>query len=192
MNALTRNSAFKLSVSLVLVLAAGLSAAAQSNTYLLTPGTDPCLPKFGFSSFNIHGVGDRVTYVRWGGLASQLGLEPGDMILSLNGYPLNYHGAWNDALAQAVANGGWVQLMVRDVRSGYVAYRQTFVGEGGGGPIVGPITPKFYNGGYNGPVVHHHHQSGNPVGPITPKSNAGGQPNHNLNQTIKKIATLFD
>ena len=60
------------------------------------------LPKFGFSSFNINGFGERVTNVRWGGIAQRMGLESGDMILSLNGYPLTYHGSWNDALREAV------------------------------------------------------------------------------------------
>jgi hypothetical protein len=192
MNALTRKTAFTLSASLVLIALVAMPAAAQPQPLLLAPGHDYCLPQFGFSSFNIRGVGDRVTFVRWGGLASQLGLEPGDMILSMNGYPLSYHGAWNDALSQAVVNGGWVQLMIRDVRTGYVAYRETFVGGSGGGPIVGPITPKVHVGGYPGPVVHHHHHGGYPVGPITPKSHPGGHPNHNVNQTIKKIAKLFD
>jgi hypothetical protein len=163
--------------------------AAQPNALILEPGYDDCLPEFGFSSFNIHGVGDRVTFVRWGGLAAQLGLEPGDLILSMNGFRLTYHGAWNDALQYAVANGGWVQLTVRDVRTGRLAYRQTFVGDG---HVVGPITPKIHGGGYPGPVVHHKHHVGHPVGPITPKSKFNDHHGNDVNKTIKKIAKLFD
>jgi hypothetical protein len=190
MNTLTRKSVFTLSASLVLVAFAALSAgASQPKALLIAPQPDYCLPEFGFASFNIAGVGERVTYVRWGGLASQLGLEPGDMILRMNGFPLSYHGAWNDALSQAVANGGWVQLTIRDVRTGFLAHRQAFVGEG---HVVGPITPKIHVGGYHPPVVHHKHHVGHPSGPITAKSHAGGKHSHDVSHTIKKIAKLVD
>ena len=64
-----------------------------------------------------------------------MGLESGDTILSLNGYRLNYHGSWNDALQHAVYHdGGYVQLRIRDVRTGHVAFRQTYIGD-----ICGPI-----------------------------------------------------
>ena len=190
MNTLTRKTVFILSTSLILVAVVALSAnASQPKALLLAPEPDYCLPEFGFASFNIAGVGERVTFVRWGGLASRLGLEPGDMILSVNGYPLSYHGAWNDALHEAVANGGWVQLTIRDVRTGFLAHRQTFVG---GDHVVGPITSKIYVGGYHSPVVHHQHPVGYPSGPITAKSHAGGNHDHDVNNTIKKIAKLFD
>jgi len=116
------------------------SAAAGSPKPLLIAPEEPychVLPKFGFSSFNINGFGEQVTHVRWGGRAARMGLEPGDIILSMNGFPLTYHGAWNDALRSAMANGGWVQLTIRDVRTGLLAYRQTHVGSGG----IGPVTP---------------------------------------------------
>jgi len=158
------------------------SPAAAEIKLLLSPGLDPgfmpqpYLPKFGFSSFNINGIGERVTYVRWGGLASQFGLEPGDLVLSMNGHRLNYHGSWNDALLDAmVHHDGLVRLKIRDVRTGFIAQRQMFVGDGGG---IGPITPHFHNG--------------QPTGPITLKSQFGpqnGKPNSKLN---KKIAQLFD
>ena len=190
MNTLTRKIAFTLSSSLVLVSFVAVPAgASHPKALLIAPQPDYCLPEFGFASFNIAGVGERVTYVRWGGLASQLGLEPGDMILRMNGFPLSYHGAWNDALSQAVVNGGWVQLTIRDVRTGFLAHRQTFVGDG---HVVGPITPKIHVGGYHPPVVHHKHHVGYPHGPITPKSHGGGKSGNDLNKTIKHIAKLFD
>jgi hypothetical protein len=185
MNAYARKTAFTLLASLALIFLVSVSSAAQPNALLLSPGHDNCLPTFGFASFNIAGVGERVTYVRWGGLASRLGLEPGDTILRMNGFRLNYHGSWNDALHSAVANGGYVQLMIRDVRSGYIAYRETYVG--GSGPIVGPVTPHF--GGNHGPVVHYRRHGGSPTGPVTPHSHNGG---NDVNQTIKQIARLFD
>ena len=99
-----------------------------------------------------------MTYVKWNGRAAKLGLEPGDVILSMNGIPLTYHGSWNDALRQAILNGGWVQLRIRDVNTGHVAFRQTFVG---GNCYGGPI--QHYNVGYPvGPNTSHvHHYNGN-------------------------------
>jgi hypothetical protein len=189
MNTLTRKSALTLSASFVVVALLAVSAgAAQPKALLIAPSPNNYLPEFGFDSFNIRGVGERVTYVRWGSLASQLGLEPGDMILSMNGFRLTYHGAWNDALSYALANGGWVQLRIRDVRTGHVAYRETFVGDG---PVVGPITPKSHSSCYP-PVAHHKHHVGYPVGPITAKSKSGGHNGNDLNKTIKNIAKLFD
>jgi hypothetical protein len=197
MNALTHKTVLTLLASLTLVGFAALPAAAQSRLILVDPESDPglapdyCLPQFGFSSFNI-GVGERVTFVRWGGVASRMGLEPGDVILSMNGYRLNYHGAWNDALYQAVAGGGWVQLRIRDVRTGIVANRQTFVGGGIGGG-VGPIV-HYYNAGGNvgSPYVNHHNRIGSPSGPVTARSTVGGSHRSETSRTIREIARLFD
>lgn len=152
------------------------------------------LPKFGFQSYNLSGIGERVTYVQCHGLAKNLGLEPGDTIVAMNGFPLTYHGAWNDALSSAMMQGGSVQLAIRDVRSGYIVYRSTFLG---GMPVPGPITPK----------VHHHTAKhfvqpqpmpiGQP-GPITPKSlknknnnlSAGGKLKVN-SQSIEQLGQLL-
>lgn len=178
--------------ALSIVVALVAQADAQQNRMLIgnpQPAIQPplpspvVLPKFGFQSYNIHGYGEQITFVRCHSIASQLGLEPGDMVLSLNGFPLTYHGAWNQALSNAVMQGGSVQLAIRDVRSGAVVYRSTFVG---GTPGYGPITPK---------VVHH----GTP-GPITIKSTPRNNFNNNLSgqsklkvnpQTIQQLGQLF-
>lgn len=158
-----RTTALALFASLALI-AVSSASAGQPKTLLLNPNPYPgpgChhLPKFGFSSFNINGYGERITKVRWGGLAQQMGLENGDVILSLNGYPLSYQGSWNDALREAMNHGGYVQLTVRDVRTGYIATRETYVG--GYSPVEphsyavqynnGPITTKKYNKPHNHP-----------------------------------------
>jgi len=177
MSTLTRNSVFALLTTLTLV-AVSSAVAAPPKALLLTPG-QPCyeLPRFGFESFTIYGVGERLTFVRWGGIASRMGLEPGDVVLSLNGYPLTYHGAWTDALRQAVNNGGWVQLTVRDVRSGYIAQRETFVGGG-----YGPITPYSHAVGYNGPItVKSYHGSSQPH-----------FKNYDNSDQLKKLAEVFN
>jgi predicted metalloprotease with PDZ domain len=153
MNTSTRTIAFALVAGLVAVVFTASPASAEPKAMLFNPGDDPGfvpqpLPKFGFASFNIHGVGERITHVRWGGLASQFGLERGDTILSLNGFPLTYHGAWTDALREAMYTGGVVRLRIRDWRTGFVVSRQMFVGGG-----YGPITPKIHNGQPSGPTT---------------------------------------
>ena len=109
MSTFARKIVFALLPSLVIAAAlSATSSASQPNALLVASQNDYYLPKFGFSSFNINGYGERVTYVQWGGLAAQLGLEPGDTILSMNGFRLNYHGSWNDALYSAMSSGGQV------------------------------------------------------------------------------------
>jgi hypothetical protein len=180
MNTSIRKIAFALVAGLVAAAFTASPAAAEPKALLLSPGADPDfapfpVPRFGFSSFNIDGVGERVTHVRWGGLASQFGLERGDIILSMNGFPLTYHGSWNDALYNAMYNGGLVRLRIRDVRTGFIAQRQMFVGGGGG---VGPITPKFH--------------TGQPSGPITQKMIFDQQQSNQTPKLNKKIVQLLD
>lgn len=115
------------------------------------------LPKFGFQSYNVHGIGEQVTFVNCHGLAAQLGLERGDTILSLNGMPLTFHGAWNQALSNVMLQGGGqVHLNIRDVRTGHIVHRTTFVGGAG----IGPITPKSMPVGTPGPIQNRSIQNG--------------------------------
>jgi hypothetical protein len=107
-------------------------AAGPTNKLLIAPGEPNGLPKFGFSSSTINGFGQRIESVRPGGRAARLGLEPGDVILSLNGFRLTYSGSWNQALSRALYDGGFVQLRVRDVRTGLVRVRTTRIDFGGG------------------------------------------------------------
>jgi hypothetical protein len=187
MNTLSRAFAFATVAGLALVTLNASPAAADTNRLLLAPDTDPHLiphphlPKFGFASFNINGFGERVTHVRFGGMASRFGLEPGDIVLSMNGHRLTYTGSWDDALFDAMVNhGGQVRLRIRDVRTGFVATRQLFVGGGG----VGPITPHVHNG-------HNHNHFDGRVGPITKKSTIGPT-NGNGSKKLNKIVELLD
>jgi hypothetical protein len=111
------------------------SVAAPPKSFLFAPGEPYGLPKFGFSSSTIQGYGERVVSVRFGGRAHQLGLESGDVILSLNGYRLTYPGSWNDGLSRALYNNNLVRLKVRDVHTGNIYFRETYVDYGGGGPV---------------------------------------------------------
>jgi hypothetical protein len=161
----------------IIALTASTASADQPKAVLLdpNPGFGGYLPRFGFNSFNISGYGDRVTYVQWGGLAAQMGLEPGDVVMSMNGFPLHYHGAWNDALNQAMMNGGLVQLTIRDVRTGWLTTRQLYLGGGfpGTPKHQSPITPKYQVTGY-GPTTSHIVVGGSyPAGPITTKKKVG-------------------
>jgi PDZ domain len=154
-------------------------AASPQKTLVIAPGEPNGphfpLPKFGFASQTIYGYGERVTFVRWNSRAAKLGLEPGDVILSLNGIPLSYHGSWNDALRQAMLEGGFVRLRIRDVNSGHIAFRQTFVG------------------GYGPPVEHYN--TGYPVGPNTSHAVKPHSYDHHQNDnhvTLNDIVKLFD
>lgn len=169
MKTLTRCTVFALVGALtVCALSVPVAVATPPQKLLLAPGepNGPFfpLPKFGFSSFNT-GFGERVTFVKPNSRAARLGLQPGDVIFSLNGIPLRYRGSWGDALRQAVLDGGRVTLRIRDVNTGRIAFRQTFVG-GFNGPIVDnnltdcppepiahhrPYDPDFYGAGYRGP-----------------------------------------
>jgi hypothetical protein len=121
-------------------------AAGPNNRLLIAPGEPYGLPKFGFSSSTIYGYGEQIVSVRPFGRAASLGLEPGDVLLSLNGYRLTYPGSWNDALSRALYDGnGYVRLTVRDVRTGSIRVRTTYVNYGGG-PVehfrtTGVVTP---------------------------------------------------
>jgi len=139
MNARFRTTALLLIVGLSLSTFVTVANAASSRL-LIAPGEPYGLPKFGFSSSNI-GFGEQVVFVRPGSRAARIGLEPGDVILSLNGYRLSYTGSWTDALSRAVSSGGLVQLRVRDVRTGLVHVRSTYVNSGGG-----PVIP-YYRAG---------------------------------------------
>jgi membrane-associated protease RseP (regulator of RpoE activity) len=161
-------------------------AAAQNRLAYINPDDNsglapqPSLPKFGFSATNIQGYGERVVNVRWGSLAAQIGLEPGDIILSMNGYPLSYQGSWNDALSNAMASGGVVRLRIRDVRTGQIVQRQQYLGGG-----EGPVTP-YYNYNYNS--GGNANQFDSAAGPHTLNSTTVPQHSHPAPRLNKRIA----
>jgi hypothetical protein len=186
MSTFTRKSVLALLASLTLITVSAASAAPPQKLLMNPyPGQGQGgweLPKFGFSSFN-NGWGERITGVRWGGIAQRMGLENGDTILSLNGYPLSYHGAWKDALREAVyQNGGHLKLKVRDVRTGQIAFRHTYIGD-----ICGPIEHNHYNGGGYGGAGY--------GGPVTQKSQkfpGNSNPHMSGPEQIKQIVEMFD
>lgn len=147
---------------------------------LVPDGPRHPLPRFGMHTFN-NGYGEQVTRVRPGGLAWRLGLERGDTIVRLNRYPLNYRGAWWDALDRAMERGGNVRLTVRDSRTGYLVKRYVDLGHELGWQhdlghveprvVARPIAPPVCEGPF---PVEPDYPIGGPIGgPATPKFRGG-------------------
>lgn len=199
MNAFTRTIAYALIASLTLVAARSVEAAPQKTLLLQPPHQQPqFLPKFGFRSYTLAGVGEVVTHVNWGSLAWKMGLQKGDIVRSLNNFELTYHGAWNDALQSALYNdGGYVQLQIIDRNTGFIAIREVNF-NGYGSPYVvgyGGNTSYLHNGGNN--YCHDEH-IGYPVGPVTYKSTAGPQKKNSSKKfstngqiSLEDIAKMF-
>jgi hypothetical protein len=172
MNTRYRTAALFLLIGLSLsAFVAPAAAAGPPKAFLVAPGEPYGLPKFGFSSSTIYGYGEQVVFVRYGSRAASLGLEPGDVLLSLNGYKLTYSGSWNDALSSALYDGNYIRLKIRDVRTGNIFIRETFVNYGGNGPVE-----HFYKTNNN--VGSHPHFDVHPVGPTL--------------KTIKDVKKLLD
>lgn len=72
------------------------------------------VPLLGFMGADVN-WGVRVESVGYGSIARQIGLEPGDVIVGLNGMPVRCMHDYHRALAQS---GGVVALEIRDVRTG--------------------------------------------------------------------------
>ena len=83
----------------------------------------PALPRLGFFGYLITGRGLQVATVAPASKAAAIGLEPSDVILWVNRVPMSYPGAYRQGLQQALGNGGWVTLQIRDWRTGMVVTR---------------------------------------------------------------------
>jgi S1-C subfamily serine protease len=107
-----------------LALTATAVAEEQFQQFYVNPGVNPgcAQPRLEFNGHFHPGEGMCVEYVIFGGLAHRLGLEPGDMIVAINGQLImsdpHYFQLLNDAV---MFNGGHAQLLVRNVR-GFPAY----------------------------------------------------------------------
>lgn len=82
--------------------------------FVPVPQPTPAVPLLGFMGTDLH-WGVRVDSVGYGSAARRIGLEPGDVIIALNGMPVRCMHDYHRALAQS---GGVVELEVRDVRTG--------------------------------------------------------------------------
>ena len=121
------------SVALAVVLLSGVEANAQKAKVWPPSNGGPSypVPRLGFASY-FDGVGEHVTGVRPGSRAWRMGLEPGDIILAVNGYRVRYDGQWNSLMRRA-ARHGHVTLAIRDWRTGNTVYRRQRLGNG---PII--------------------------------------------------------
>jgi hypothetical protein len=186
----TRTIALALIASLTFLAAPSVEAAPQQALLLQPPQQQSnFLPKFGFRSYTLAGVGEVVTNVQWGSLAWKMGLQKGDIIRSLNYFDLTYHGAWNDALRSAlINNNGYVQLQIIDRNTGSIASRSVQFG-GYGSPYVvgygGQQTSYLVNGGNDYCQDEHF---GYPSGPVTYKSMAGPQPKIKKNNSGGQVS----
>jgi hypothetical protein len=200
MKTLTRTTALTLAASLTLLVATAAQSAPPKALLISPPPSNHLhnLPKFGFRSYTLNGVGEVVTYVRPGSLAWKMGVERGDIFYSINHERLTYHGAWNNALAEALASGNQVHLHIIDRNTGRMAQRDVYFGGFGGWDtphVVG------YGGSGNSYLVNHDEcyddHFGYPSGPVTYKSMAGPQKAEKKNKSGKSlslndIAKLFD
>ena len=90
-------------------------AVIPNSTYVV-PSTCAFLPKLQFNGRMTH-LGLQVISADYGGVAERMGLEPGDIIASINGQSIRCDQSYKQALTQAaVYGGGNVTLKVRNVR----------------------------------------------------------------------------
>ncbi len=112
----------------------------------------PVIPRLGFMGHVQYGFGMVVDSVSYGGFASRLGLEPGDMIVRINNHPISNDSSYNRAVLSSVEyQGGFLDLVVVDVRTGIAQHRAGYLnyGNGGSGPILPRALPHVHaNVGY--------------------------------------------
>lgn len=102
-------------LSAVVLATAGMNADAQQSFEYRRPVTSG-MPKLGFYGHIVYGQGLMVDSVSWATEAARIGLEPGDVIVSVNGRPIR---SWSDYNAAMYYSGGRGRLVIRDVRSGW-------------------------------------------------------------------------
>lgn len=126
-------------------------AQGEQRTYV-NPGFQQPTPKLGFNGQMIYGYGMKIVSLNWGSAAQRAGLEPGDVIVKINGRKIKSQWDYNQAL-QSAANYqyGRVNMKVRNVRYGWgqqvpmYAYVNTVLDGFQGGP-VGPVGPQQQQG----------------------------------------------
>ncbi len=100
----------------------------------------PYVPRLGIMGHMQYGYGMVVDSVNYGSLARRIGLERGDVIVRINNHPINNDHSYNQALIKAVQyQGGFVDLLVIDVRTGMTRHR---AGNLNGG-FSGPSQPRY-------------------------------------------------
>lgn len=104
------------SMLFVLAIATMTTVAVQNvsaHDHYIAPGHSHGTPKLGFYGYIVPHRGMVITRVMPGTEASRIGLERGDVILSINGQQLCHDGDYERALRRS---HGHLDLRVRDVR----------------------------------------------------------------------------
>ena len=109
------------------VALAGGAASAGHSSWLQSDSICGPLPQLGFSGYLVPGKGEYVLSVDPGTAAARIGLEPGDVILAVNGHGVARQGAWSEAMLQAGPHGGSLTLRIRSGQTGRVTDRTCHV-----------------------------------------------------------------
>lgn len=128
----------------------------QSNQHrlmILPPNPpQPQAPRLGFEGQMVYGLGMKVLSVIPGSPAAKVGLEYGDIIVSVNHFPVTSIPAYKNALIEAVQHHqGVVQLNVKNVRGNVQLGIPMYVNvtaylSGPPTPAIAAATvPQFYN-----------------------------------------------
>lgn len=93
-------------------------APANPAPHLVPPGPIAPTPRLGFRGYLRRGWGMMVNYALPGTHAARLGLEPGDVIVRLNGHRITSAQVWNVQMRRSVyVHGGRLTLLIDNVRA---------------------------------------------------------------------------
>ena len=122
-------------LSCAVLAAAGSYAQAQRTEAYRRPVSSG-LPKLGFYGHIVYGQGLMIDNVAWATEAQRIGLEPGDVIVSVNGRPIRN---WNDYNSALYYSGGYGRLVVRDRWTGRYVTTNFVLNNGRGRSAFGKV-----------------------------------------------------
>lgn len=113
----------------------------------------PVTPRLGIMGHIEYGYGMVVDSVNYGTVANRMGLERGDVIVRINNRQINSDSSYQQALFQAhQTQGGFVDLVVIDVRTGMTRHRAGNLNGGFSGPSLPRYVPPTHTP--YAPVTH--------------------------------------
>lgn len=93
-----------------------VSACQQNGTCVQPPRNVCCRPKLGFTG-QVNCYGMVVHHVQYGSIACRIGLEPGDIIVRINGQRVTSQARFRQLLHEAlIFNQGHLELHVKSAR----------------------------------------------------------------------------
>ncbi len=123
---------------LLAIVCAMTATTAHAQSYELRRPVPSGLPKLGFYGHIQYGWGLMVDRVYGGTEASRIGLERGDIIVSVNGRQIRN---WNDYNTALFYSGGFGQMVVRDCRTGRLIPTRFVLNNGRGPASYGHQAP---------------------------------------------------